>query len=255
MQNTSVAGRRGEVLWKKGSFLTGGGMERNYDTFVVGWEFVIPFTLHDLVHIWDISTLKFGSCKAILLRPDPVFKRQVLVSAWFGAAAVGLFFASLVLWLKVHAALGLLALVAAVGCSVVAFLYARETSRSRDIRLVLGQHTWGSSDPATWHENLRMHVISPCEALRVETFAEAAQHAINEGKWDAAMWAARFSVLVEDEAAGERLTDDILRRPEVMDRLRRVRSHPDRRNHEFGGPLSLEPWITCDPQEFIFEID
>ena len=55
MNTMSIAGRRGEVLWQKGSFLTVRGLQRYYDTFVVGLGFVVPFVLRrSCVHIWDI---------------------------------------------------------------------------------------------------------------------------------------------------------------------------------------------------------
>jgi hypothetical protein len=254
MNGMSVAGRRGQILWKKGSFLNGEGSQLHYDTFVVGLGFMVPFTLRDLVHIWDIPTTANGTCKAILLRPDPTFQRRVLVTNWCGWAALGLLVASPFLWRSIHGLLGMLAVVAAVGCAAVAIVCSRNQSRLRDIRLVLGPHTWGSSDPATWHEGIRAQVVAPRAARQVGSFAELAQQAIGEGNWGAAMWAARLCVGVEDEAVGERLTDDILRRDEVVQRLRRVRSHPERRDREFGSPLPLEQWINCDTSDYILGI-
>jgi hypothetical protein len=77
MHGMSVAGRRGEVVWK-GSF-TGIGQQRTYDTWEVRFGLIVPFALGDAVHIWDIPQTKFGGpCKAIRLRPDLDFSRRVI---------------------------------------------------------------------------------------------------------------------------------------------------------------------------------
>ncbi len=254
MNSMSIAGRRGEVLWKKGSFLTGQGLARNYDTFVVGLGFVVPLVLRDLVHVWDFPLTPVGECKAILLQPDPAFKRRVFVCNWFGAVAVALVLLSPLAFAKVHILLGVLSIVAAVACIIVAIVCSRQPSRLRDIRLVLGPHTWGSSDPATWNERICMDVVAPRGTFNLESFAEMARKAIDERKWGTAMWAARLSVAVEDVTTGECLTNDILHCAEVSDRLRRIRNRPEQRDREFGAPLPLEQWIKCDPQEHIFGI-
>jgi hypothetical protein len=86
MHGMSVAGRRGQVLWK-GSF-TGIGQQLTYDTFQVRFGLIVPFALGDVVHIWDIpQTAIGGPCKAIRLRQDPDFKRRVVTANWFGLGA------------------------------------------------------------------------------------------------------------------------------------------------------------------------
>src|SRR5581483_6014169 len=120
--------------------------------------FVVPLVLGELVHVWDIPALAGGSCKALRLRPDPAFKRRTLLANWCGMGALGLLIAAPFAWVKVHAALGIAALAAGVVSGVVAFVVSRENPRTRAIRLVLGPHTWGSSDPATWDADALEHV-------------------------------------------------------------------------------------------------
>lgn len=247
MNGMSVAGRRGEVLWKKG---------RQYDCFVVRLGLVVPIILGELVHIWDIpSTVLEGGCKGIRLRPDPAFKRRVLFTNWAGWSAFGLLIGCPFLWASVHTALGIVSLILGLACLVFAImcLFA-EGSRNRNIRLVLGPHSWGSSDPATWHKSIGKCVVDPMAAFEVETFAKLARRAIKKGEWSKAMWAARLCVLAEDKETGEDLTDTILDDAEIRNGIFQVARYPEDHKREFGKPPPLKHWLTCDPVDHVMEI-
>lgn len=260
MDGMSVAGRRGEVVWK-GSF-TGVGQQRTYDTWLVRFGLIVPFALGDAVHIWDIPQTRIGGpCKAIHLRTDHDFKRRVVNGNWVGLAAIlaciALFLTALGLFVKLNF---VLAAVAVVGCAVVGGLgiwftrWPADEARHRAIRLLLGFHEWGTSDPATWSEELVSEVVSPKEAFGVESFAALAENERGRQQWGEAMWAARLCAAREDEAKGQALTGAILRDPEVIERLRRVRRRPDTRDQEFGPAPGLRKWLSGDPKEHILAI-
>src|ERR1700676_1229163 len=119
MNLMTFAGRRGEVSW-------GGSHGRHYDAFVVGLGLFVPFWLRELVHVWDFPATRFGSCKAIRLRPDAAFKRRAFVASWAGSGSFGLLVATPFLWTHVHAALGALALVGSIALAVPAVLACRQ---------------------------------------------------------------------------------------------------------------------------------
>ena len=98
--------------------------------------------------------------------------------------------------------------------------------RSRQIRMVLGRHKLGSSDPATWVKSVIETMGSPREIYGKEKFSEAAVDLLRSGKFSSAMWAARFSVAKEERSEGERLTDLILKDVNVRTALKRVRRKP-----------------------------
>ncbi|MFL5245458.1 MAG: hypothetical protein ACJ8FY_25460 [Gemmataceae bacterium] len=260
MHGMSVAGRRGEILWKR-SF-TGIGRQLTYDTCQVRFGLFVPFALGDVVHIWDIPVTKFGGpCKAIRLCPDSDFKRRVLTANWIGLGAmlgcIALFLASLKLFVTLKFVAAAAVFVGSVVVGGLGFWLTRlpaEEARHRAIRLLLGLHEWGSSDPATWSEELVAEVVAPKEAFGVASFAALAEKDRAAGRWGEAMWAARLCAAVEDDAKGETLTDAILGEPLVIERLRRVRKRPDTRDQEFDLAPGLEKWVNGDPEEHILAI-
>ncbi len=254
MNSMSLAGQRAAVLWNKGGFV-GSGRKFCYDAFVCGFGFIIPFQIRELVHVWDLPQTRFGSCKAIRLRPDPAFRRSVVRQNWWGGGAIVLGIAGFVLAGKVHLGLGFLLIFAAIALGAVAYFQVREGPRHRKIRLLLGPHAWGPSDPATWHKSICKDIVDPQKAFEVKSFAVLAREAIEDGRWGHAMWAARLCAAVEDREIGDDLTDEILEDEEVKERLPYVSRNPHERNDEFGKPPRLEPWITCVPGKHVFRID
>lgn len=82
--------------------------------------------------------------------------------------------------------------------------------RPQQIRILLGPHKWGSSDPATWEEVRGQSITMPYEAQGIQD-SVAARELITKGRFSEAMWAARLAVLREGVTIGEELTDAILR--------------------------------------------
>lgn len=250
MKRFNSLGRRGEILWNTGSFL-GFGRQHCYDTFDMG----DGDRAKEPVHIWDIPQGYSGSGKAIRLRDDPAFKSKVLRTNWSARGSAVFFIAGgPFLWgFKVHWSLGVLTLVVGIGLAVLAFVSSRQEPRDRQIRLLLGPHAWGSSDPATWHKSIRRDIVDPRD-LKAASFADFAKEAIEDKEWSFAMWAARLCVAVQDEETGEKLTDEILNNPEVRRSLEVVWRRPAERNREFSKTPKLERWITCDPDKHVFAI-
>jgi hypothetical protein len=118
--------------------------------------------------------------------------------------------------------------------------------RHRDIRLLLGRHPLGSSDPVDWTSANLQRVRSPQEIFGTKTFGEAVPQALESGDFGRAMFAARLTGALGNRAKGEELTDVILKHPQVATALERIRRKPPSRDeflphsewqsaHVFGG--------------------
>ncbi len=248
MNAMSVAGRRGEINWGKAG--------RQYDTFVVSFGIMVPFMLGDCVHIWDIPTTTVsGGCKAIRLRPDPRMKWRILLGDWAVMSSIGLVIGAPFACGGVHWGLGVALSVPALPLLAVGIYLMWQNPRDRTIRLVLGRHAWGSSDPAHWGKSIRKDIVDPKAALGVKSFAALAKKAMAKEDWCTAMWAARLCVAAENADLGEELTDTILAEADVQDRLAAVRRDPQQHKREFGKAPPLQQWLRCDPELHILEID
>jgi len=103
--------------------------------------------------------------------------------------------------------------------------------RSRDIRLVIGPHELGSSDPATWN-------FTPSAEEIGGVGVEASYKALAEGQFSRAMYCARALVLMGDRR-GEAITDKILRDARVSSKLPTLRRRPWLRRELFPEDRSL----------------
>jgi hypothetical protein len=259
MHGMSVAGRRGEVVWK--ASFTGVGQQLTYDTCEVRLGLIVPFVLGNVVHLWDIPLTRIGGpCKAIRLRHDPDFRRRVITSNWIGLGAtlgcITLFVVALGLFVKLSFALAGAAFVGSLLVAGLGFWLTRVPGkgRDRDIRLLLGFHEWGTSDPATWAEELVAMIVVPKEAFGLDSFAALVERERAAARWGEAIWAARLCAAVEDQTKGQELTDAILSEPDIVERLRRVRKRPDTRDQEFGAAPELRNWLNGDPRQHILAI-
>lgn len=140
---------------------------------------------------------------------------MALVVCGFLTASVALLVASKDLTLTIGAAT-----VGLTGLGLRAFVRAQD-QRTRDVRIVLGPHPGGSSDPALWHPELLTSVPQ-------HSVADGAV-ALDRGDYASAMFTAR--VLVgRGEAEGEALTQQILSHPVVAGALQTLRKAPWRRD-------------------------
>lgn len=90
---------------------------------------------------------------------------------------------------------------------------AQSDRRHREIRALIGGHRLGSSDPAHWTPEIVQNVSVSMELFGTPSDAAAVPVLIEKGDYAKAMFAARLTVAREDPAAGEALTDKILRDP------------------------------------------
>jgi hypothetical protein len=158
------AGRRGDILWKKPNFAGVGG-RRDFDTYLaVG--LVGPFWLRQPLHTFHWGRTLYDA-EAIPLRPEPDLRFRAYVADWSGLLLFVTLLAGPVLlaagfvqrleerpiWILL-VLLGVLALAGLVACSIIRYRLGRADRRDQAIRLLLGPHAWGSSDPAYWHPDL-----------------------------------------------------------------------------------------------------
>jgi hypothetical protein len=246
-----MIGRRGDILWEKPTFLGKGG-KRDYDCYQ-GWQVILPIYPVTLIHTfgWQYDS---RTAKAIPLRDDPGFARRAVIRDWSGVLAVLAGIAILPVMCSGVSIVLTVVTLAVLVLAIVGFVATSSGSRDRDIRLVLGRHAWGSSDPATWDEDLQARIVDPNEKLGVESFSQLAEDFIGKGKWTEAMWAARLCVAAEDATMGEKLTDEILGHPKVIERLKHLRRHPEEQTDTFGKTPPLSRWVNGNLKEVVFEV-
>lgn len=97
-------------------------------------------------------------------------------------------------------------------------------SRDRNIRLLLGWHRLGRSDPATWTDDLRSIIAPPRVWFQTDSFGAAAQSLLQQRRYSEAMWAARLMVALENRQAGDEMTARLLADSGVQEELARLRS-------------------------------
>jgi hypothetical protein len=138
-------------------------------------------------------------------------------------------------WLLAPLVIGIIGLlmVPVVGLGLIAlatlgwWLLALSDRRNRNIRLLLGQHDLGSSDPATWTTEQLDNEEKPRQMFGTDTYAQAVPDRLAQGDFAGAMWAARLSVASEQIPEGEKLTSTVLSNREVQNALKQVRKNPD----------------------------
>jgi hypothetical protein len=114
---------------------------------------------------------------------------------------------------------GVAVLICAMGFGLLRFLRSRD-ARTRDVRLVIGPHEAGSSDPALWSKEV-------LEKVKPVALSDA-QASLQGGRYAQAMMRARIAAAQGDPEA-ERLTDEILAHPEIQAALPALRREPWRR--------------------------
>jgi hypothetical protein len=121
--------------------------------------------------------------------------------------------------------IGIALVVSGLGYGIVRWLRSRD-SRTRDVRLVIGPHEAGSSDPALWSKEV-------LEKVKPVPLSDA-QASLQGGHYAQAMMRARIAAALGDPDA-ERLTDEILAHPEIQAALPALRREPWRRGEFLKG--------------------
>lgn len=103
----------------------------------------------------------------------------------------------------------------------------RVDRRNRDIRLIMGPHALGSSDPVRWASE----VLASFTLQRSATeLLKDAREALREGKFSNAMTWARVAIARGAEFEGEAMTDQVLNDPRIQEFLDALRKEPWRRS-------------------------
>lgn len=234
---TRVIGARGFVRW---------GGPPDHDALECFCLFYLPLIPYKAVHTFGWSfgggfgVGNMGSYRQVPIRWTWDLVVVGLLRSWLGLPLVlGLFLVLIGIIGREDLVLRLLAGVAGVvladgsllGWWVLWFL----DQRHRNLRYVLGPHQAGSSDPATWTDDLLDGIHDPRDLFGTDTFADAVEPLLEAGDYSRAMWAARLTVALEDRSTGEGLTILILGDPDVKDALREVRKSPQRWNRVMTG--------------------
>jgi hypothetical protein len=98
--------------------------------------------------------------------------------------------------------------------------------RQLAIRLILGPHPHGFSDPATWTKDWLPDTTTAVSLYGASTYADAVPLLLARREYSRAMWAARLCVARDEAFVGERLTDEILEHPDVQAALAEVQADP-----------------------------
>jgi hypothetical protein len=117
-------------------------------------------------------------------------------------------------------------------------LLGMTSRRSRDVRLVLGRHGLGSSDPGTWPRELVEQVTAACPyagSLSITTV----RRLLDQDRPVQAMWLARLAKGLGLPWA-EQATDAVLNDARVRSRLAETRKAPWKRSDAFAA--DPEPW-------------
>lgn len=223
---TSVCPSRGSVAWSKGKWYSSSA--HDYDALECLVFLFLPIIPFRVVHTFDWDGRNY---RRIPLKWSATVVFRAMMRRWLmGAFLVGgivtfagIFDSDLGWW--AFWATGLLMVAISVGG--LYWMHASD-EKTRSIRRLLGRHSHGSSDPASWHPTLLPTVRKSKELYGTDSFASAVGSLLKGGQWSNAMWAARLSVAFEDKTVGERLTDEVLADTQVKVALQKIRDDPSR---------------------------
>lgn len=222
------------------------------ECFVIGYLPLAPLCAY---HTWDWDDA--GShCRALKIKATPdlmvraVLRPYLVVSAIAMAILGFILFYGLIQFGNFEKAspvisVGFVLAVVVFAVSLGSLrLLGPANNRRRDIRLILGRHELGSSDPAMWLKDTLARAKPAQELFGFGTYQEAARAAIDDGKFASALLAARLAV-ANDEPLGASLTDEILTHPDIRDKLEQLRDQPWLRG-ELLGDDPLPPYLKPD---------
>lgn len=238
---------RGEIDW--------GDSLEDSDSILAFCLFGVPVVSYGAVHTYgwkyDSNPNSIGGFQSQMipirssqsLIATAVFRRTWLlwivlgviwgVCVYAGSAGIGDIFKGFkgweaqYIWLDTYRIpLFLLSGVMVIGSTALRWWLAKLDRRHRDIRLLLGRHLLGSSDPVFWTDTLLEKVRTPQEIFGTASFSEAVDPALKVGDYSRAMFAARLTGAKGNRLRGEELTDQILQHPEVQAMLPKLRKKP-----------------------------
>lgn len=237
---TAYAGFRAPIYWTATRFFLFRSESRPDHDAVEA--FVILFV--PIVPMRAFHTFQWQGehCRAIPIRmTSALIARAYLRTAFLVPA--GILFAAALIGAIVCVAAPSLKVFAWTGGFIAGFAIAvaalrgldRLDRRTRDVRLVLGPHELGSSDPALWPPDI-LERTQPPEIAQ-------AHDALARGEFATAIAAARLAV-ARGMPDGERLTDEILGDPRIVEVLPALRKAPWKRE-ELLAKAAIAPRIVA----------
>src|ERR1043166_7045250 len=150
---TALSGYSAPIRWSKPSML--GGQRADHDAMECFVVFFLPLIPLRTVHTFGWSGNKYRVLP--LRRSGRMLLHTYLRPLALLLAGVGIVMLGITLFVSIGEGLGkgtpimagLSVAVGAAGFGILRWLRSRD-NRTRDVRLVIGPHEAGSSDPATW---------------------------------------------------------------------------------------------------------
>jgi hypothetical protein len=219
-------------------FYAGAGIFRWKRGKATWWDFdgfdgfppFLPLFAFRPLHVWDWH---MASTEADWVRRLSVYAYRFIPLRWTGELLLRTFLRYW-LWLPMltgllyclsaaHSFVARLAGICLFAACVAGLVRIRQMNRrDRQIRLLLGRHRLGSSDPVSWTDEL-LALIAPSSVwFHTGTFAAACESHLGQKKFAEAMWAARLCAAIEDPLRGEELTENILSDPDAQAELSRL---------------------------------
>lgn len=242
---TSFCGYAAPIRWAKPGWM-GGGRE-DHDAVECIVVLFLPLIPMKAVHTFNWSGTQ---CRIISLKSHGALLAAAMLRNWLMAVFVPATLAIVVCGLaffmtfsatprppsamsRSSAAIGLAIGSAAFTGALFTWRWlASLHRRSRDLRLVIGPHPLGSSDPATWRQDVLDSVLNDAPTVDPRELITVGQQSLTAGNAPMAMWHARLAAALGD-AGGETLTDEILRHPDVVRKLDAFRKKPWLRGEHF----------------------
>lgn len=251
---TVFHGHSAPVRWERGGFLS--RKNADHDAMECVTILFLPVFPLKAYHTYNWA---HNSCTAMQIRSTAhLVVRAMLRPYLLGITWIGGIVASLVLLIQVAESLGpagsqhqhavgalyLCGIPFVVGLLGLIALNAVDR-RYRDIRLLLGPHEMGSSDPATWLPETRAQKRIPASLCVETSLVNAGERALAEGRFAEAMLAARLAA-GDGDLSGEELTENILRDLRVIQVLEALRRNPLKRAELLASKAlgSLDPRVA-----------
>ncbi len=218
---------RGHVRW--------GRRTRDYDAVEWVGFFLLPVIPVRALHVAHESSSPFVETdiqtREWPIRWSPSLLARSFVNRWLWLFFLcGLLFGLVFLFHRLPPA-KVMGLILATFCLTIFYvsrwLLRRADRRTQAIRILLGRHSQGSSDPIHWRPSRFTDGVRPEAIYGTSSFAEAVPVYLSRREYSRAMWAARLCCALESQTVGEELTDSILADPQVQLALARVQERPD----------------------------
>jgi hypothetical protein len=213
---TSVCQSRGKVSW---------GGPADYDALECFVVLFLPIIPYKAIHTFGWNGDHY---RAVPIRWSGELFVRTFVGYWLFVPCIVGVILGLVAFAERAGGMTMLPIaVALVAVPALGWwLLAKTDTRNRNIRRVLGPHELGSSDPATWTNELLDSVRTPRDMFGTASYAEAVERCLRAADYAGAMWAARLCVILEDTDNGQALTDTVLNHPAVEEALLKLRENP-----------------------------